>query len=645
MADDDGSPPSPQSSSSHAATAAAIAAARDRNAGGDGNDGNGNDGNNDTNNAYNFHPDTDDDELIVVQQHQQQQEQETTPTRRNNHHDSAILETPERSGDEASACVDSDDGVDDDDDDDEREELLASVGDAIHRIVSSSDLGLALSTTTETATAEETPTDQEAATRRDDEKEGQTEEEGEEADDTATTSTSNNKKKKNVFITLNDAQVATLRNLEDKIRTMLLAAQSQHRKYVTPRIRHISSSDRPKLHQLIQSTSVGVKKRFRKVVTGSEEHRFRDWMKQATIVKTVDKFSFVLGVVALMATEFMVLRRPEQFKLYYVGSMSIMMLLRLYMYAKLEWLYFMIDWCYLANLFCFLSCLVWPDSARLWRMNFAVTNGSLLGALLAWRNSLVFHSLDKVTSIALHLLPGILTCIERWWFAPAVGNDVTDTDAGSRTSTSVMCADDQYDCTSIVGFAGAIFDCIVCYVMWQAFYIIKTEIIDHHYFQANPEIPTSLRWLTRDRKNVMHVVAKRICRKIGYLGPKEEFDPAALKTKIVFWVGQFIFMLICTLPTFFLFVNETANLAYILFCISSIIYNGSSYYFEVFAARYVQQIERQEAKIASLKRTDPNSRRAAAAAAATIEVERPQSGNEQCTSEGTQEVDVNKKNE
>ncbi len=40
--------------------------------------------------------------------------------------------------------------------------------------------------------------------------------------------------------------------------------------------------------------------------------------------------------------------------------------------------------------------------------------GPLAWAVLAWRNSLVFHSLDKITSLFIHLTPGILLHSLRW---------------------------------------------------------------------------------------------------------------------------------------------------------------------------------------------------------------------------------------
>lgn len=324
----------------------------------------------------------------------------------------------------------------------------------------------------------------------------------------------------------------------------------------------------------VEKTSVVVKKQVRKVVTGSSDRRLRDWVKETKVVKTVDKFSFVLGVFVLCMTEFMVLQYPQHFGIYYVILVGYLMALRLYMYARNRWLYFLIDFCYFVNATCFISVLLLPENPSLWRLNYAVSNGTLLGALLAWRNSLVFHSLDKVTSIAIHLLPALLTYLERW------------------SDQNAMCPQE----TCFIGFAGAFAEPLLFYTFWQILYIVKTEIVDRERMLADPNIQTSLRWLTRDSKNVMHKLAKAVCRTIGVLKPDEDFDPEALKTKIVFWIGQLLFTLVTLLPTPFLFANHAANTGYILLVLSAAVYNGSNYYFEVFAARYLQKLEENAAR-------------------------------------------------
>ena len=330
--------------------------------------------------------------------------------------------------------------------------------------------------------------------------------------------------------------------------------------------------------QRVAHTRSAVQKRVRRVVTGSSDRRLRDWAKDVRVVKTVDKFSFVLGVTVLMSTEYWCLRQPEQFGIYFVVLISVMMALRFYMYAQSRYLYFLIDFCYFVNASCFVSVLVYPENAGLWRLNFAASNGTLLGALLAWRNSLVFHSLDKVTSIAIHFLPGLLTYLERWSNPDSVLNAKG---AGSGTR---------------LGWTGAFLEPLAFYLAWQVLYILKTEIVDRRSLAADPSIQTSLRWMTRDTKNPMHKLAKRFCRTTGILGPHENFEPEALKTKLIFWIGNFLFIVVTLLPTPFLFQDQYLHTAYILFVLAAAVFNGSNYYFEVFAARYLQQLEAKAAK-------------------------------------------------
>jgi hypothetical protein len=50
-------------------------------------------------------------------------------------------------------------------------------------------------------------------------------------------------------------------------------------------------------------------------------------------------------------------------------------------------------------------------------------------------------------------------------------------------------------------------------------------------------------------------------------------------------------MILTILPVPLLFRYQTASTAYVLFILSSVIFNGSNYYFEVFAVRYLQTLE------------------------------------------------------
>mmetsp|Transcript_11309 Transcript_11309/g.24483 ORF Transcript_11309/g.24483 Transcript_11309/m.24483 type:complete len:450 (+) Transcript_11309:90-1439(+) len=379
---------------------------------------------------------------------------------------------------------------------------------------------------------------------------------------------------------LSSKQLRSLVRLENRVRASLAKQQQDLRTSIarqqvefTRARRRVLTGDPDK------PVREFARQRVRKVVTGDSERPLHEWAQQANVVKTVDKFSFCLGVLVLCVTEYTFLIRPEAFGLYYVGLISVMMALRLYMYARSRYLYFLLDFCYWANAACFVSVLFLPENRKLWRLNFAVSNGVLLGALLAWRNSLVFHSLDKVTSISIHILPGLLTFTQRWSYESKM------CDPPTNSGESV--------CESL-GISGSILEPLLFYAVWQTVYIFKTEIIDRKRMLADPTIQTSLRWLTRDRKNAMHKIAKQVCRAIGVLKPEEEFDPEALKTKLVFWIGQLLFTVVTLLPTHFLFVSKELHMAYILYTFAYSVWSGANYYFEVFAARYIQELEATE---------------------------------------------------
>ena len=50
---------------------------------------------------------------------------------------------------------------------------------------------------------------------------------------------------------------------------------------------------------------------------------------------------------------------------------------------------------------------------------FVLANGPLAWAIVVWRNSFVFHSVDKFTSVVIHALPPLVMYCERWHLAPA----------------------------------------------------------------------------------------------------------------------------------------------------------------------------------------------------------------------------------
>jgi hypothetical protein len=77
--------------------------------------------------------------------------------------------------------------------------------------------------------------------------------------------------------------------------------------------------------------------------------------------------------------------------------------LRAYKYKKRSWHYFLFDLCYYVTALNFIYIWLLPQSPSLFVACYCLSHGSLASAVITWRNSLVFHDQDKVTSIFVHI--------------------------------------------------------------------------------------------------------------------------------------------------------------------------------------------------------------------------------------------------
>jgi Protein of unknown function (DUF2838) len=77
--------------------------------------------------------------------------------------------------------------------------------------------------------------------------------------------------------------------------------------------------------------------------------------------------------------------------------------LRYYQYKKRAWHYFLFDLCYYVTILNFIYFWIFPSSKLLFISCYLMSHGSLASAVITWRNSLVFHDQDKVTSLFIHI--------------------------------------------------------------------------------------------------------------------------------------------------------------------------------------------------------------------------------------------------
>ena len=93
---------------------------------------------------------------------------------------------------------------------------------------------------------------------------------------------------------------------------------------------------------------------------------------------------------------------------------------RFYTYKKLQWHYFLFDLCYYVNILNLVFLWILPHSPSLFVACYCLSHGSVASAIITWRNSLVFHDSDKVTSLFVHIYPPftftVIRCAPRLFF-------------------------------------------------------------------------------------------------------------------------------------------------------------------------------------------------------------------------------------
>lgn len=188
---------------------------------------------------------------------------------------------------------------------------------------------------------------------------------------------------------------------------------------------------------------------------------------------------------------------------------------------------------------------------------------------IRWRNSIVYHDFDKITSIYIHIVPSMLTYAMRW-------NTLPD------------------HVISPIGMSDMVRASLV-YLLWQSLYYYKTEVVDKPKLDSDPSLLTSLRWLASDKKNSTARMVLKLLKVVGVCAPDEEYDASSVKTKLIFITSQFIYTCCTFLPTPFFYHNKNVHISFIAFIFVTAVYNGACYYMEIFSKRYqLKFIEKEQ---------------------------------------------------
>ncbi|GAB0496304.1 hypothetical protein MMPV_007616 [Pyropia vietnamensis] len=280
-------------------------------------------------------------------------------------------------------------------------------------------------------------------------------------------------------------------------------------------------------------------------------------LREPAVVSFGEKVAFMLGLTLLLVTEGVLLLSPTRMWVWYAGLIGPLLAARAVLYRASKAGFFLYDFCYAAQLLLLVHLFLFPASGPLFRVNFAVANGPLAWAVVLWRNSLVFHSLDRLTSLAVHFLPPLVTFCLRWYGDGRVGG----ADAGEGWHYGAAGDGEWRDhAMYAVGLPLGI------YAAWQAAYLVKTEVISRNKLERDPELMTSLRWLTRHPGSLFY-------RAINAFGPTHHVA--------TFVLLQGIYTLLTLSASVVWYESKAAHAVFLAGLFAVAAFNGASFYFEV----------------------------------------------------------------
>ena len=274
-----------------------------------------------------------------------------------------------------------------------------------------------------------------------------------------------------------------------------------------------------------------------------------------------DKITFTLGTLDLLISAYWLGASPKTFYKLYSAKAVVLLALRWVYYRSKKWHYYMFDLCYAVQILILLNVWVFPLNITLSKVTFAFSLGPLLWSILAFRNSLVYHSLDKVTSLFLHFFPACVAWAHR--FHPPDALEASFLGQGEESKGRK----DQWETASPWEL------CLlpmVPYLIWAILYFMKIFVISSKKIQER-QYETLYNYVT-SRKGLFSVVVLRFSKKwqpLAYQIFHMALTQAVMLLNTLWWS------------------NSTAALGFIVAAFVVAAAHGASFYFDHFAHRYV----------------------------------------------------------
>lgn len=294
-----------------------------------------------------------------------------------------------------------------------------------------------------------------------------------------------------------------------------------------------------------------------------------------TTVTLREKVSFICGVMNVFISGYLIGAHSDWFHVWYTTQLIYFMPIRYYTYHSRGYHYFLADLCYFVNVLLFFSIWVFPSSKRLFLASYCLAHGNNAVAIIMWRNSLVFHDFDKVTSLFIHIMPCVtLHCITHLY---PLEEQAARFPALFQIKTAPPGSSAAYgNLVSMLAWS------TIPYAVWQLSYYYFITVRRREKIAAGR--PTSFTWLRRSYSKT-------------WLGKIVLSLPDALQ-EMAFMLIQYGYAVLTMLPCPLWFYSRWMSGIFLMVVFTWSIYNGSTFYIDVFGKRFQKELEALKAEVA-----------------------------------------------
>ncbi|GMP62737.1 hypothetical protein CsSME_00024723 [Camellia sinensis var. sinensis] len=281
----------------------------------------------------------------------------------------------------------------------------------------------------------------------------------------------------------------------------------------------------------------------------------------------INKVTYLCSVLGFGAFCFLLGARPQVIPYVYCVFYVTFVPLRWIYYRFMKWHYYLLDFCYYANTIFLIMLLLFPRNEKLFMICFSFAEGPLAWALIVWRCSLVFSSVDKLVSVLIHLLPGIVFFTIRWW-------DITFFEAMHPEGMAQIASLPYVESKSFL-WTWLFFVPLATYSIWQALYFLIVNVLRRQRLLRDPEVMTSYRELSKKAQKANNIW----WHLSGLLGEQNRL--------FMYIMLQALFTVATMALTVPIFLSYRLHIIFQILKVSATVWNGGIFLLEVMPRQVV----------------------------------------------------------